>query len=153
MASMLATALVWGGWLAFDSWRTLGTFDVSPDLRVKVRRDLVCDVNCILRYRAERGGRTLVDDAIVGYAPTTEGLTFVNVAPPSSGLLAIVEVSAPDVVLVLEDVRDDATWPAEASDRDDELGRSLLQRLRQHRPESTVLSVDVPGNRRTKISP
>jgi hypothetical protein len=96
---------------------------------------------------------------ITQFGGTTEfldDLEFIVFKAEKSTLVAIVEASNPDVVLILHDFRDGNSWPfrhdtenyAEAQAR----GESMLLRIKKEYPnKQLILSSQVPGNRKLKI--
>jgi hypothetical protein len=141
-------------WRLLVSWNRLAVFSAGSGEDVELRMDSFCDPNCAIHYRVLKNGTRLVSDSAIGYTPVRETITFQNIAPSGNGLVAIVEASAPDVLLALHDFRTGRTWPAGSDGRNaDATGTALLEHLRTLRPGNYILGTHVPGNRPAKVQP
>jgi hypothetical protein len=126
----------------------LATFPARPGEAIELRRSSTCEVTCSVTYRAIKDGVRVAGDRVVGYVRPGVAVALENLAPAGSGLVAVVEASAPDVLLALHDFSSGRSWPA-----DEGAGLVLLEQLRGVRPGSYVLASAVPGNRELKLAP
>lgn len=105
--------------------------------------------------KVRRNGETVVPRTFIG-AGADSGLAFELRGTADHRLFAIVESSAPDIVLAVCDVATSETWPR-AGDTEHyatvhQRGLAFLARLQQSHPgTSFILSENVPCSRTTKL--
>jgi hypothetical protein len=130
------------------------TIHLTNGNTIEIRADNCWEISQGLEYRISgsdisyRFGSTI---------DSTRDLKFLAIEVESGNLIAIVEAANPDVVLILHDFKNGNSWPFRyrTENYGDSLkrGMEMLKRIkRQNTLQNYVLSQNVPGNRKLKIS-
>ena|SRR6185369_3210252 len=106
-----------------------------------------------VRYRFFEGSRCVAEGHLGIESPMTRGLDFVAVSVPGSDLIALVEKSRPDVILLIYDLKTRACYPDDLKEIDVRIrdGELLLDRLRTFYPAAKYLTWTLPGNQDAKV--
>jgi hypothetical protein len=133
-----------------STWNHLAEFTAGPGEQVSVRGEFWCDPRCGVTYLVTKTGTVIVNEAFIG-STDAWGLRFANIAPSGSGMVAVVERSAPDVLLAVHDFPTGRTWPGGDHRERDAAGAALLEKLQAIRPGTYILGGTVSVLRPLKI--
>jgi len=131
----------------FDGTSHLETFRFADARVIELRASVFCDNGCVIYYRVPG----FIDRHAMGYTSESPGsLKFSVLTAEGGALVAVVEASAPEVVLLLHDFERNDSWPYQGhtEHHTERLarGEALLRRLVSEHPKSDcVLSHHVTG--------
>ena len=149
---MLLLTLSFGGCIETS---TITRLDGGRGVHFIISADNEWEIARPYYYEVQQGGSTVISRTFVGVGDAS-GMVFEVRASADRRVLAVVESSAPDILLAIFDTTTSKSWPAadetEHNTTVQQRGIALLSRFQQSYPDADlVLGDDVPTDRNAKL--
>ena len=154
--TLLALGIVsYGVFYVFEDTYHIDTIHLSNGNKIEIRAEACWEISQSIEYRLPGSSLTY---RFGGTNESPNKLKFRALEAENSNLVAIVESTNPDVVLILHDFKSENSWPyrydSESWKKCLERGEAMLLRMMaKHSNKNLVLSSRVPANRRLKVGP